>query len=84
MEWDQLSNGQLLYAAQAAGFDLLLTADKNLAYQQNLKGRALAIVVLSTNDWSTIEANATLVIEGVNRDTPGSFQTVTLTPTPKR
>ncbi len=84
MEWDQLSNGQLLYAAQAAGFDLLLTADKNLAYQQNLKGRALAIVVLSTNDWSTVEANASLVIEAVDAATPGSFQTVSLTPTPKR
>ena len=84
MEWDQLSNGQLLYAAQAAGFDLLLTADKNLAYQQNLKGRALAIVVLSTNDWSTIEANATPIIDAVDAATPGSFQTVSLTPTPTR
>ena len=84
MEWDELSNGQLLYAAQAAGFELLLTADKNLAYQQNLKGRALAIVVLSTNDWSTIEANAQLVIEVVDATTPGSFQAVSLKPTPKR
>jgi hypothetical protein len=44
--WDQLSNGELLKAAEEAGFDVLLTTDKNIRYQQNLKGRRLAIVVL--------------------------------------
>jgi len=44
--WGTLSNGELLKAAEAAGFHVLLTADKNLAYQQNLKERAIAIVVL--------------------------------------
>jgi hypothetical protein len=44
--WDQLSNGELLNAAEEAGFDVLLTTDKNIRYQQNLKGRRLAIVVL--------------------------------------
>jgi len=37
--WDRISNGELLTQAEAAGFDLLLTTDKNLRYQQNLKGR---------------------------------------------
>ena len=37
--WDTLSNGNLLAAAEEAGFDLLLTADKNMRYQQNLTGR---------------------------------------------
>jgi hypothetical protein len=45
--WDRLSNGDLLAAAERAGFDLLLTADKNMRYQQNLQGRRIAIVVLS-------------------------------------
>lgn len=44
--WDTLTNGELLKAAEEAGFDLLLTTDKNLRYQQNLKNRKLAIVVL--------------------------------------
>ena len=44
--WDRLPNGELLNSAEAAGFDVLLTADKNLRYQQNLSGRKLAIVVL--------------------------------------
>ena len=44
--WDTLRNGDLLEAAEACGFDLLLTTDKNLRYQQNLKGRRIAIIVL--------------------------------------
>jgi hypothetical protein len=45
--WDTLTNGELLRVADEAGFDLLLTTDKNLRFQQNLRGRKLAIVVLS-------------------------------------
>ena len=45
--WDRLTNGELLNAAEQAGFDLLLTTDKNLRYQQNLGGRKIAIVVLA-------------------------------------
>jgi hypothetical protein len=45
-DWDTISNGELLKAAEAAGFDLLLTTDKGIRYQQNLKGRRIALVVL--------------------------------------
>jgi uncharacterized linocin/CFP29 family protein len=41
-----LANGALLTAAEEAGFDLLLSTDKNIQYQQNLKGRRIAIVIL--------------------------------------
>jgi hypothetical protein len=44
-EWSTLLNGELLRAAEDAGFDVLLTTDKNLPYQQNLKGRKLAVAV---------------------------------------
>ncbi len=37
--WDRLANGELIALAEAAGFEFLLTTDKNLSYQQNLKGR---------------------------------------------
>lgn len=40
--WSTLTNGRLLDAAEAAGFDLLLTTDKNLFYQQNLQNRKIA------------------------------------------
>ncbi len=43
--WDTLSNGDLLAQAEAAGFDVLVTTDKNIRYQQNLEGRKIAIVV---------------------------------------
>jgi hypothetical protein len=46
--WDTLSNGDLLAEAERAGFDVFVTADKNIQYQQNLSGRKIAVVVLST------------------------------------
>jgi hypothetical protein len=52
--WDTLSNGNLLAAAEHAGFDLLLTADKNMRYQQNLTGRRIALIVLSTPQWPLV------------------------------
>ena len=45
--WGTLSNGELLNAAEEAGFDLLLTTDRRIRYQQNLKVRRLALVVLT-------------------------------------
>lgn len=47
--WDRISNGDLLTKAEAAGFEILLTTDKKISYQQNLKGRAIAIVVLGNS-----------------------------------
>ena len=54
MGWSALSNGELLRAAEEAGFDVLLTTDINLPYQRDLKGRKLAVVVLSKNRWKVI------------------------------
>lgn len=45
--WDTLTNGELLDAAEAAGFDLLITTDRNIEHQQNLKGRKIAVIALS-------------------------------------
>jgi hypothetical protein len=39
--WERLANGALLDAAEAAGFELFVTADKNIRYQQNLTGRKI-------------------------------------------
>jgi hypothetical protein len=50
--WDTLANGELLEAAETAGFELLLTTDKNLRYQQNLTHRKIAIVVLGKARWN--------------------------------
>ncbi len=47
--WSQLRNGELLDAAEAGGFDVVVTSDKNLRYQKNLLSRRLAIIELPTN-----------------------------------
>jgi predicted nuclease of predicted toxin-antitoxin system len=44
--WDELENGELLTVAEAAGFEVLVTTDKNISYQQSLTGRKIAVVVL--------------------------------------
>ena len=55
MQWpEQLENGELINAAERAGFDVMLTADQSIPYQQNLTGRKLALVVLSSNIWSVV------------------------------
>lgn len=72
--WATLRNGELLRVAEAAGYKVMVTADQNLSYQQNLSGRRLALVVLSTNNWNVIQQNPEPIIAAINAATPGSFQ----------
>jgi predicted nuclease of predicted toxin-antitoxin system len=74
--WHQLQNSELLDAAEAAGFDLLITTDKNLRYQQNLRGRKIAIIVLSKQQWPQLRAHVGLVVHAVNAATPSSYTEV--------
>ena len=74
--WDKLGNGDLLTAAEEAGFDLLLTTDKNMRHQQNLAGRKIAIVVLGQQQWPQLEPHIQLVVDAVNAATPGSYSVV--------
>ncbi|HKN21923.1 MAG TPA: DUF5615 family PIN-like protein [Terracidiphilus sp.] len=74
--WDRLANGALLDAAEAAGFNLLVTADKNMRYQQNLAGRKIAIVVLGNAQWPVLRSHVERVVAAVNAATPGNFAEV--------
>jgi len=74
--WDRLTNGELLNAAEQAGFDVLLTTDKNLRYQQNLDGRRIAIVVLGKGRWRLIRPVIESVVDAVNAAQPGSYTEV--------
>ena len=74
--WDKLRNGDLLTAAEEAGFDILLTTDKNMRYQQNLTGRKIGIVVLGQQQWPQLRPHIQSVIEAVNAATPGSYSEV--------
>ena len=55
-----IKNGDLLKLAEAE-FDLFITSDQNLRYQQNLMGRKIAILELSTNDWNSIQSDIDLI-----------------------
>jgi predicted nuclease of predicted toxin-antitoxin system len=74
--WDRLNNGELLSAAESEGFDVLLTTDKNLPYQQNLAGRRIAVVVLGRTRWSVIERAAPRILAAVEAAKRGSFTLV--------
>jgi len=76
MRWHELENGDLLRAAELDGFEIMVTADQNISYQQNLADRILALVVLSTNDWSIIRQAPELVVRAVEAASRGSFQEV--------
>jgi hypothetical protein len=64
--WQWLANGDLLNAAEAAGFDLLLTCDQNVRNQQGFTGRKLALVVLSSNSWPTLRLGAARIATAVD------------------
>jgi len=74
--WDRLTNGELLKVAEEAGFDVLLTTDKNIQYQQNLKGRRIAIVVLGNPQRPAVHRYIERVVAAVNAATPGSYAEV--------
>ena len=74
--WDRLSNGDLLMVAEAAGFDVLLTADNNLSYQQNLKERKIAIVVLTGNRWRMVQRMIRKIVGAVDAAEPGSYAVI--------
>jgi hypothetical protein len=74
--WDRLRNGDLLSEAEEAGFDLLLTTDRNMQYQQNLAGRKIAVVILSRQQWPQLRPHVQLVVDAVNAACPGSYTEV--------
>ena len=74
--WEELENGELLNVAEAAGFEVLVTTDKNLSYQQNLAARKIAIVVLGQGRWSLLKRHVAQIVATVNAAIPGSFAEV--------
>lgn len=75
--WSNLSNGALLKAAEEAGLTVFITTDKNLRYQQNLKERRIAILVLPTTRWPEIKPHADKIRAAVGRIKPGNYRELT-------
>jgi hypothetical protein len=78
MGWGELTNGLLLAAAEECGFDLLVTADKNIRHQQNLAVRLIGILVLPTNKWRHILEHVRDVVAAIDRAGQGVYQAVDL------
>src|SRR5207247_7179482 len=74
--WDTLGNGELLDAAEAAGFDVFVTTDRNIRYQQNLTNRRIAIVVLGRGRWRIIRTRLPEIAVAVATATPGTVTEV--------
>ena len=71
--WQQLTNGDLLAAAEEGGFEILITTDKNMRYQQNLTGRRIAFVVLGNQQWPVLRRYTDRVKAALDGAIPGSY-----------
>ena len=72
MGWGGLKNGDLLRKAEGL-FEVFISTDQNLKYQQQVLGRKLAILVLPTNDWPTIRSKGAEISEKVGKLKPRDF-----------
>ena len=76
MGWSDLKNGELLRTAEENGIEILVTGDRSLIHEQNLSGRRLAIVALSTNNWPIVKDYVSKILAAIDGASLGSFQEV--------
>ncbi len=74
--WSSVSNGDLIRLAELEGFELLITTDTNLRYQQNLKERIIAIMVLTTTSWPRIRNATVMIATATDSMQPGVYQEI--------
>lgn len=84
MNWPpQLENGELLKAAEAAAFEVMVTSDQNIRHQQNLTSRKLALVVLGSNIWPIVRNHGAMIAAKIDAATPGSYEFIDMPLPPK-
>ena len=84
LQWlPQLENGQLLAKGEEAGFDVMVTSDQNIVYQQHLTGRKLALVALGSNIWPIVREYGAPIASVVDSATPGSYAFIEM-PIPRK
>ena len=71
--WHELENGELIAKAEEAAYEVLLSTDKNIQYQQNLTGRKIALVVLGNSQWPLVRRYLDRIAAAVDTATSGSF-----------
>ena len=74
--WSKLQNSALLETAEQDGYQLLITTDRNLRYQQNLAGKQLAILVLLSTSWPRIQLRADDIQAAVDEIAPGDYREI--------
>jgi len=74
--WGALENGELIERAEAHGYDLILSTDQNIKYQQNLVGRKISIVVLGRGNWPLVQPYMKQIVAAVNAVKPGTYAQV--------
>jgi hypothetical protein len=82
--WGQISNGELISSAEKEGYQIILTCDQNIQYQQNLTRCQISMVVLGSNIWPSIRPKIAEVVAALKRASPGSFEFIEIAPPPKR
>jgi hypothetical protein len=70
--WAGIENGELLDLVDGQ-FDVMVLADKNLRYQQNLASRRIALVELPSNRWPILERMAARILDAVSNTRPGTY-----------
>jgi hypothetical protein len=78
--WSTRPDGQLLAAAEQAGFEVFITTDQQLRFQQQLAGRRLAILVLGSTSWPRIAPHGETIRQAVEELTPGSYREFPIPP----
>jgi hypothetical protein len=74
--WHEPGNGELIKKAEEAGYEVLLSTDKNIRYQQNLSGRRIALVILGNSQWPLVRLHLDRIAAAVNAAVPGSYTVV--------
>ena len=74
--WSELKNGALLSAAEDAGFDVLLSGDKTMRHEQNMKGRRIAVISMTDHHWSIVQDHVDGIRDAVGAAKPGTVSTV--------
>jgi hypothetical protein len=82
MGWGRLKNGELIRRAEESGFGVFVTSDQNVSYQQNLAGRRIALLVLSTNYWPTLREQKTKIQAALAAIKPSQYVELSFSPSP--
>jgi hypothetical protein len=76
MLWGGIKNGALLVLIEREGFDVFITGDRNMPYQQQLAGRSFAVLIMSTINWPVLKLHIEKIVVAVATAEPGTVTQV--------